>query len=192
MNEIETLEAGQLRLQVTLDVLEGLKQRGIYQIRQQSYRPEIPPNITSLDDNQLGNLLNQISIYAGFVEEEVAKAKAESDVAKARESFGRARVRIELRDSDRKLKPDDIRDRTETDKRIVGLVAITRYQTAIYDYAQAVQKSVQGDWDTVSRRITQRGQEIERFRREGNIGNQRNSEPGGYSSPFSHHQMRPG
>lgn len=185
--KIEDLETGQKRLDVRADVVEELARRGIVRAVQSTQsRPAIPEPITALDDNQLGDLLNKIQIYAGFVEEEVAKAKAELDGAKATESFIRARVRIDIRAS-KKLKPDESRDLMETDGRVVGAKSRTLYFHAIYDYAVAVQKSVGGDWDTVSRRITQRVNETDRFRRGTNVENQTRD-----VSPFAHFASRPG
>lgn len=193
-NYTEDINVGNIRLNVAMDAMEELKRRGLFQQqRDYSDRPQLPPNITHLDDNSLGDFLNQISIYAAFVEEGVARAKGELDTAKNQEDFARARVRIEIRDSNSKMKPDELRDLLETDKRIVEVVARTDYYLKIYEYAKGVvQKSVQQDWDTVSRRITQRGQDVERMRRGENVGNQQRDSNPSYSSPFAQVPLRIG
>lgn len=186
------LEQGRRQLDTRTQAASDLANRGLFIQRHQiPTRPVVPDNITDMTDRDLGNLLGQISIFSGYVEEELAKADIELGTAKDQETFVRARVRIELRD-ERKLKPDESKDLMETDFRVVSARATTRHLQSIYDYIEAIRKSVQQDWDTVSRRITQRGQDVERDRRGENVGNMRGGEPGGFQSPFAHFPQRQG
>jgi len=182
----EDLETGRLRLNITKDVLEDVSRRGIF------FQPATPPYqlppLTQLDDDDLGDLLSTISTYCAFVDEELARASMEYEAAKSQEAFVRARVRIELRDHT-KLKADEARDQMEVDKRVVESRANTLYAKAMYEVVEVKAKNSQRDWDTVSRRITQRGQEIDRIRRGINVESQRDPTTGP-TSPFGPFGMK--
>jgi hypothetical protein len=45
------------------------------------------------------------------------------------------------------------------------------YCEAVYDYTRQLVDAGQRDWDTVSRRITQRGQDVDRMVRGNNVSN---------------------
>ena len=181
----EDLETGKLRLNVIADALEDVNRRGLHS------RTPVPPyhlpQLTQLDDNDLGDLLSTISTYCAFVEEELAKATMELEAAKSQETFVRARVRIELRDHT-KMKADEAKDLMEVDKRVVDARSATLYAKAVCDLIDVKMKNAQRDWDTVSRRITQRGQEIDRIRRGINVENQRDPVAASPFGPFGMHR----
>jgi hypothetical protein len=58
----------------------------------------------------------------------------------------------------------------QTDPRVVDAQSKALYYEAIYRLTKAAMKNAQRNWDTISRRITQRGQAIERMKREQNVG----------------------
>lgn len=135
------------------------------------YKGEMPAVLTSLDDEMLGNLLNDLSAWCAFVESELARATTERDAATEHLDFVRARVRLGLKlDEDgKKLTVQDKNDRVETDPRVVEAASRELYIESVYTLTRVIRDRAQRDWDTVSRRITQRGQEVERFKREANV-----------------------
>lgn len=131
------------------------------------YSGEMPANITALTDDQLGELLNDISQYASYVEGQYALVTAELQTAEKQETFVRAAIRKEIRalESQRKLTNPDKDDLMETDGRVLDATKSTLYYFNIKVMTRAILEKAQRDWETVSRRITQRGQEIDRQKR---------------------------
>src|SRR5258708_7811118 len=100
----EDLNTGDKQLEVATDAQRYIITNGlVFPTAPESYTGEMPNNITSLTDAQLGDLLNRQSMWCSFVDTELAKADANLAEAKARLEFIRSRVRIMLKmDSDQK------------------------------------------------------------------------------------------
>jgi hypothetical protein len=165
-------EAGTAQLDVYKDALAHVQSRGIMApaLPGNNYRGEMPQVLTSMDDEELGDLLNNLSQYCGYVETELSGSQTKLDTAKAQYDFLYARVRVGVKASAEGKMTD--RDRTDlviTDPRIVESQSKMLYAEAVYRLTRNVRDQVQRNWDTVSRRITQRGQEVERMRRENNV-----------------------
>lgn len=142
------------------------------QLSADGYRGEMPIDITSLDDEKLGDLLSKLSTYIGFVDAKVTTASIASKAADARLDFVRARVRIGLKAMAAqlgRLTTKDKDDIIETDPRVVEARSEALYYESVYLLSRSILKKAERDWDTVSRRITQRGQEVERMKRESNL-----------------------
>jgi len=173
LDQPEELEVGQKRLGVTEDALMALASRGLIPAGPPAnqFKGAMPEQITSLDDEKLGDLLNNLSRWCGFIDEELSKAESTMKSAKAQLEFIEARIRIAIRSdmADKKLTVQDKNDVVITDPRIVSAKAQVLYTAAVYDLTRTLLNTAQRDWDTVSRRITQRGQGIERMKRETNV-----------------------
>lgn len=127
-------------------------------------------NLINLDDAQLGSLLNKVSENCGFIEGELAKAESSRNGALNSYEYIRARVNLMIKESlTEKVSVGDKNDMVITDPRVVDAKAEYEYREAIVQLTKAVLHHAQRQWDTVSRRITQRGQDIERMRRETNV-----------------------
>jgi hypothetical protein len=86
--------------------------------------------------------------------------------------FVKSRLRIGLKfDSEgKKMAVKDKDDMVEVDPRVVDANAKFLYDNTVYSLTKVLRDKSQRDWETVSRRITQRGQAIDRARRDGNVG----------------------
>lgn len=168
----EELDTGAKRLDVFQDALAQVQGRGILAptLPGSGYRGEMPQDLTSLDDDDLGDLLNNLSQYTGFVESELAQAHAKLDSAKAQFDFTYARVRIGVKTMiEGRLTDRDKTDLVVTDPRVVEAQARVLYAESIYRLTRTIREQAQRNWETVSRRITQRGQEVERMKRDHNV-----------------------
>jgi hypothetical protein len=148
------------------------------------FRGEMPDQITMIDDEALGNLLNNLSQWCGFLEVEYAKARTQRDQASAMLDFVKARVRIGLKtdpETGRKMTVSDKNDLVETDERVIDATSQMLYIETVYSLTKVLYDKAQRDWETASRRITQRGQSIDRGRRENSVGG---FQPGQGRSPF--------
>lgn len=168
------LDKGSQELQVQDDVVRTVLEMGIPlpTLSADGFRGEMPADITTLDDDQLGSLLSKLSNYIGYVDAEVSKAQGARNAAEARLDFIKARVRIGLRAMQQelgRLTKTDKDDIVATDPRVVEAQADALYHESVYILSRTILHRAERDWDTVSRRITQRGQEIERMKREGNV-----------------------
>ena len=167
-------EAGLAQLDVYKDALAHVQSRGISlpSLPLNGYRGEMPQDLTALDDDELGDLLNNLSQYCGYVENELSISQSKLDTAKAQFDFTYARVRVGVKASiEEKPKLTD-RDRTDlvvTEPRVNAAEAKVIYEETVYRLIRTHRDQTQRNWDTVSRRITQRGQEVERMRREGTV-----------------------
>lgn len=169
----EDLNTGDKQLEVATDAQRFILTNGlVFPVAPAHYPGEMPENITQLDDSQLGDLLNRQSNWCSFVDTELAKADANLAEAKARLDFIRSRVRIMLKvDGDqKKLTNSDKDDLVNTDPRVVSSTSRALFCDAVYSLTRAIRERAQRNWETISRRITQRGQEIERMKRESNVG----------------------
>lgn len=168
----EELDAGARRLDVYQDALSQVQSRGIIapSLPNSGYRGEMPQDITRLEDDELGDLLNNLSQYTGYVESELAQAQAKLDAAKTQFDFTYARVRIGVKAlAEGRITDRDKTDLVITDPRVVESQARVLYSESVYRLTKTIRDQAQRNWETVSRRITQRGQEVERMKRDHNV-----------------------
>lgn len=165
------IEEGTAQLSTPLqDAINKLQSMGISSPHYAStFRGEMPVRMTALDDEQLGDLLNDLSQWQSYVAEEVAKARCARDAAKTELEFIQARMRLNMRVSGNKLTVQDKNDGVLADPRVVKAQSQLLYHDAVYSLSKIIADTAQRNWDTVSRRITQRGQDIDRGRRDGNV-----------------------
>lgn len=167
----EDLDSGQQKLGMFGAAIQEMTNRGlIFPAHPGQYTGQMPPDLTSLTDEQLGNYLNMSGAWCAYVEAELAKAAAAKDCATSELEFVKARVRIAIRATDdKRLTAKDKDDLVATDPRVVSAISKALYTDAIHVMTRALKEKAQRDWETISRRITQRGQEVERMRRQVNV-----------------------
>jgi hypothetical protein len=168
-----TLEEGSAALNVTQQALAYITQSGLPlpSVSITQYRGEMPPDITMLDDGTLGQLLNETGQWCSFLDFQLAQADANREDAKANLTFVKARIRIAIKNTEegKKYTVQDKNDIMDTDPRVVAAQSRSLYCEAVYQLTKSIRDRAQRSWETVSRRITQRGQEVERMRRESNV-----------------------
>lgn len=169
----EDFETGVKKLDPTQDAFLTLAQKGILLAGppNNNYKGEMPQSLTSLDDERLGDLLNDLARWCGFIEEELAKAINERNAAQHQLEFIEATVRTAIRSDEhaRKLTVQDKNDLVACDRRVVDAKSRLLYTETVYALTRTVLNTAQRNWDTASRRITQRGQDIERMKRETSV-----------------------
>lgn len=130
----------------------------------------LPRDLTQLTDDQLGQLLNTLGQWVGYIDQQLATTDGERQSADAYLTFIQARIRIEIkRVSERKLTTQDKNDMMETNPQVVDAKNKAMFWESTYRLTKSLRDSVQLAWETVSRRITQRGQEVDRMRRESSV-----------------------
>jgi hypothetical protein len=131
----------------------------------------MPPDITALDDGMLGQLLNDTSQWCSYLDFQLAQADASRKDAEATLDFVKARIRIAIKTNEegKKFTVSDKNDIMTTDPRVIQAFSRSLYCDAVYQLTKAIRDKAQRNWETISRRITQRGQEVERMRRESNV-----------------------
>lgn len=168
----EDMETGKRLLWVYDDAVQAVGAKGISLPLQPTagFSGEMPHDITSLDDNDLGDMLSKMSDYCGYVESELAKAEAARNSAQSRLEFIRAKIRLNVKATAQgRLTNSDKNDIVTVDQDVVLATSQSLYHEAIYDLTKKTANRIQRNWETISRRITQRGQEVERMRRESNV-----------------------
>lgn len=183
----EDLEQGARALDVYQDAMANVQSRGIMSpsLPASGYRGEMPQDLTSLDDDELGDLLNNLSQYTGYVESELAQAQSKLDSAKAQYDYIYAGTRLKVKAAaEGRLTDRDKTDLVITNEKVREAQARVIYAECTYRLTRTIREQAQRNWETVSRRITQRGQEVERMKREHNVaGIQAPMRPGGFRRP---------
>lgn len=151
------------------DAMSEIQRKGIQPAGPpKGYQGEMPDNLSSLDDERVGNLLNNLSRWCGYLDTELTKAaslKKQSEVHLSK-VMARVRLTIKVDEDNKKLTGPDKDDRVECDPRVVEASRREVYHFTLYTVMKGVRDEAQKNWETVSRRITQRGQEVGRMRRE--------------------------
>lgn len=135
--------------------------------------PVLPANITALDDNQLGHYLSIFAQWVGYIDYQLANADGQRQNAEAYLLYIQARVRIAIKGRSGEKKPtvQDKSDVMETNNEVIEAKEKYMFWESTYRLTKSLRDAVHLAWETVSRRITQRGQEVDRMKRESNVGN---------------------
>lgn len=168
----EDVDEGARALDVYQDAMAHVQSRGINSpvLPASGYRGEMPQDLTSLDDDELGDLLNNLSQFTGYVESELAQAQAKLDSAKAQYEYIYAGTRLKVKaGSEGRLTDRDKTDLVVTHPSVRDAQAKVLYAESIYRLTRTIREQAQRNWETASRRITQRGQEVERMKREHSV-----------------------
>ncbi len=156
------------------------------------YQGELPVDITSLNDNQLGQYLGLLSEWNAYVQYQLAEADANLTHAKAALELTEAKLRILYRNDEegKKRTTQEKDDHVKNDKRFAEANSLVIYWETYWRFTKAIAWNAENAFSTISRRITQRGQDIERSRREGGTTGHTNIAPTG--PLFGHQGYRPG
>lgn len=176
----EDLEQGSQQLgSVTHAAVAYVHQRGIPLPGTPSngFQGQMPSPLTSLSDEQLGDLLNDLGEWCAYLDGQLAIADSERKAAEADYEFRKARIRMAIKATEdgKKITVSDKNDIMTTDPRVLQAWQRSLYTESSYYLIRAIANKAQRNWETVSRRITQRGQEIERHKRESSIAGIQNS-----------------
>ena len=126
----------------------------------------MPIDLLANSDADLGDLLHNLSQYIGYVDSELANAYNALDAAKIRLKFLTDKLRVRLNGSSTKRITDkDKSAQIDTDKRVIDAQIVVLTYEGITRITTTIKKQAELNWDTVSRIITQRGQEVERMKR---------------------------
>jgi len=143
---------------------------GIGRHPQPTFQGDLPAALTTLSDNQLGDLLNDAGKWCSYVQEQLAIASARREEARKVMDLTEASIRVSLGAlSDKKMTVQDKNDAVTVHPKTVEASANLLYWETVHQYLRVISDAAQRNWDTVSRRITQRGQDLGRGGREGNI-----------------------
>lgn len=131
------------------------------------YRGELPPDLTTLNDSQLGTYMGLLSEWSTYVRTQMAEAQANFDEALAEQVLIEAKLRISYKmDEDGKKRSNPERDdMVGADRRYVEAKSKVIYWDTIRNYIKAIAFGAEAKFSAISRRITQRGQDLERERR---------------------------
>lgn len=169
--DLSTLEEEAQGFDVAQDVTAYANGRGLISPRKpDGFNGEMPDDITAMDDDELGDHLNKMSQYIGWVEHELALAQLKMETALAQYEYKYSRVRLHIKATIETKLTD--KDRTDY---VIGSPAVKAakekiiFSESFYRITRNIRDQAQRNWDTISRRITQRGQEIERMKREGSV-----------------------
>lgn len=131
------------------------------------YRGELPTDLTVLTDDQLGMYMGLLSEWLNYVQMQLAEASTQQLKAKSSLAAVEAKLRIAYRlDEEKKKRSNPERDdHVGADRRFIEAQANLLYWETMYRYINAIAQGADNAFTAVSRRITQRGQDIERERR---------------------------
>jgi len=137
------------------------------------YQGTIPTNLPELDDNQLGYYMGLLTEWNNYVQYQLAEANVKLAEAKSVLELveGKLRIAYQVDENDKKRSNPERDDYMKTDQRYVVANSDVIYWDTMYTSIRAIANSAEQAFAAVSRRITQRGQEIDRSNRGGTVHN---------------------
>lgn len=136
------------------------------------YNGWLPPDLTQLSDEHLGWYLGMLSGWSDYVERQLAEAFGAMTVAKAKLEFVNAHLLMIHKKEGEKKRPEPERKALVLiDRRYVEAQAGTIYHETYYRHVKAIANTASQNYSAVSRRISQRQQDIERQKRTVSVGN---------------------
>jgi hypothetical protein len=180
---ISTEEATTLLGHIQGKVFNQLSQRGFSQPPQptvqvpggtQPYNGYIPPDLVKLSDDELGYYLGMLSTWLDYVQVQLAEAHMNYITAEKRLEFVEAKLYM-LHKTDKeggkKRTEHERKSLVITDRRYVEAQAEAIYSETYHRYVKAIATGAEQNYAAVSRRISQRQQDIERGKRGTNVSN---------------------
>lgn len=133
------------------------------------YTGHVPSNLPELNDTELGHQMGLLSEWNNYVQQKLAEASVQLMKAKAILEHVEAHLRIayQMDENDKKRSNPERDDYMTRDSRFVEAKSSVIYWESLYISIRAVANSAEQAFAAVSRRITQRGQEIDRGNRVG-------------------------
>lgn len=156
---------------------KGFGQRVPPQIQTNSgmmpYQGTLPTNLPELTDDQLGYYMGVLTEWNAYVQDQLAQANVQYAKAKAIIEHVEAKLRIAYaRDEEDKKRSNPERDDfMKADRRYLESNSNLIYWETLYTHIKAIANSADQAFSAVSRRITQRGQEIDRGNRGNTVAN---------------------
>ena len=125
---------------------------------------ELPPNLPSLSDTELGDLLGKLSEMQNHLGYQLAKASLKHTIVSNQLEDVAANLRILYKkdEADVKRPEQERKDMTRTDRRYVEANSREIYYDAFHSFVKAAYTATEQNYTAVSRRITQRGQDVQR------------------------------
>lgn len=157
--------------------LAKLKQQGFYMPHPPAYnqsgvvtyyRGELPHDLAEQSDASLGWYLSMLSTWNAYVQTQLAEADLNRTITREKLEFLKAKLNVAMigyKHGNKTLNVGQVKAVVESDPRYVEINCNLVYHEAIYKMVKAAAEAAETNWWTVSRRITQRGQELERDRR---------------------------
>jgi hypothetical protein len=142
----------------------------------QPYQGNVPHNLPELTDDQLGFHLGLLSEWNNYVQQQLAESDVHLQKVKAILEHVEAKLRIAYtRDEEDKKRSNPERDDMMTaDRRYIEANSHVIYWETLFTHIKAIANSADQAYSAVSRRITQRGQEIDRNNRSGSLNGHSN------------------
>lgn len=136
------------------------------------YQGHIPPNLPDLNDNELGHYMGLLSEWNNYVQSQLAEASVQ--LAKARSILEHVEAKLRIAygtdaETDKKRTVQERDDFKTSDRRYIQANSDVIYWDTLYTSIRAVANAAEQGFAAVSRRITQRGQEIDRSGRNNGI-----------------------
>jgi hypothetical protein len=145
------------------------------------YQGNIPTNLPEMSDNELGYYMGLLSEWNNYVQQQLAESSVNFTKSKAVLEHVEANLRIayQVDENDKKRSNPERDDYMTSDRRYVEAKSNVIYWDTLYTSIRAVANSAEQAFSAVSRRITQRGQEIDRTNRVSGTTGQANIFPVG-------------
>jgi hypothetical protein len=133
------------------------------------YQGHIPANLPELDDTQLGHQIGLLSEWNSYVQQRLAETSVQLAKSKSILEHVEAQLRIayQMDDNDKKRSNPERDDYMTVDSRFVQAKSDWLYWDTLHTAIRAIANSAEQAFAAVSRRITQRGQTIDRENRVG-------------------------
>lgn len=141
-----------------------------------AYQGHIPPNLPELSDTELGTYMGLLTEWNNYVQDQLAQASVQFAKSKSILEHVEAKLRIayQVDENDKKRSNPERDDYMTTDRRFVQAKSDVIYWDTLYTSIKAIANSAEQAFSAVSRRITQRGQEIDRNNRGGSVNHNTN------------------
>lgn len=137
-----------------------------------AYNGYIPADLTSLTDDQLGQYLGLLSGWLDYVQQELAAAQGASRVADSKLEFINAHLlMIHKKEGEKKRPEPERKAMVLIDRRYVEAQSEAIYHETFFRHVKAIASSADQNYSAISRRISQRQQDVERQKRGNGVGN---------------------
>lgn len=151
------------------------------------YYGQLPDDIANLDDLALFSEMEKQTKWGNYIAGQLAKADVARKAALAKEKLAEAKIRLDYRTDEEgtQRSVQDSRDLQEADRSYVEIKSEVLVAEARYLYIAAIAQAAEDSYKALSRRITQKGQELERDRRTTAVGNYKTpQQPNGRTRRF--------
>lgn len=130
----------------------------------QPYRGEIPENLTESSDDQLTQYMNMLSLWLDYVGTQQTLADMAHKESLAQLDFAESTIRLTYKtDNEGKKRTAQERDDlVQTDIRYISRRSTTLYMETYLALVANRYRAASQHYKVISRRVTQRGQEIDR------------------------------